>query len=306
MRMARNWLRITGTSPIEDRLGAFVLVVEGSIPKREGHEEGYWAALRGGQEDRPTDHDLRGGSTEPRAPRRGGRGGDRHLRDLRRDPRDGRQPDRRDGRCPTISAGTGSRRPGCRSCACRAARSSPTTSRETLLYLPLPGWPASPPMIPLDRLLAPDLAVRAARCTTAATGRATTNRADFANEYGIAQVPGQARLLGTGGQRATCPSAGWMAGTWRLPQRRRDLHRLHDAGIPRQVHAVHGRSRPARHACPRSASGSTGRTMRAAALVLDAWTRSHEPKWRHARPELTTGDDPPTPVRPTSVKGAER
>ena len=52
----------------------------------------------------------------------------RHLRDLRRDPRDGRQPDRARWACPTTSAGTRSRRPASRSSASRAARPTRTTS----------------------------------------------------------------------------------------------------------------------------------------------------------------------------------
>src|SRR3954467_11193805 len=59
----------------------------------------------------------------------------------------------------------------------------------------------------------------------------------------LAQVPGQSRVLGPGGQlqRAQARLDG---GDRRLPERGRHLHRLHDAGLPRQVHAVHGR--PAR------------------------------------------------------------
>ena len=57
-----------------------------------------------------------------------GRRGGRHLRDLRRHPRDGGQPDRLHGPAPTTSAGTGGRRPASRSSACPAARCSRTTS----------------------------------------------------------------------------------------------------------------------------------------------------------------------------------
>ena len=52
-------------------------------------------------------------------------------------------------------------------------------------------------------------------------------------------LPGQARLQGPGGQvqraRARLDQR-----HRRLPERRRHLHGLHDAGLPRQVHAVHG------------------------------------------------------------------
>ena len=51
---------------------------------------------------------------------------------------------------------------------------------------------------------------------------------------------GQARLQGPGGQ-VQRPDQRMAERHRRLPERRRHLHGLHDAGIPRQVHAVHGR-----------------------------------------------------------------
>ena len=64
---------------------------------------------------------------------------------------------------------------------------------------------------------------------------------DFAEEYGSPQVHRETGLLGPGGATAMCPSAaGWRHR--RLPQRRRHLHRLHHARLPRQIHAVHGRA----------------------------------------------------------------
>ena len=53
-------------------------------------------------------------------------------------------------------------------------------------------------------------------------------------------LPGQARLQGPGGQMQ-CPGSRLAERRRRLPQRGRDLHGLHDARLPRQVHAVHGR-----------------------------------------------------------------
>ncbi len=55
-------------------------------------------------------------------------------------------------------------------------------------------------------------------------------------------LPGQARLQGAGGQ-VQRPGARVGQRHRRLPERRRHLHGLHDAGLPGQVHAVHG-SRP--------------------------------------------------------------
>ena len=63
-------------------------------------------------------------------------------------------------------------------------------------------------------------------------------------------LPGQARLQGPGGQvQRADPRLGERHR--RLPERRRHLHGLHDAGLPRQVHAVHGRG-PAGAAPPRT------------------------------------------------------
>ena len=79
----------------EGRLDPFVLVVEGSIPNEKIKSEGYWAALGHRQEDRPADHDLR--LDRPPGPQGAGRRRVRHLRDLRRHPRHGGQPDRLHG-----------------------------------------------------------------------------------------------------------------------------------------------------------------------------------------------------------------
>ena len=64
---------------------------------------------------------------------------------------------------------------------------------------------------------------------------------DFATEYGS---PKCIVKLGCWGPVVKCnvPKRGWMNGDGRLPERRRHLHRLHDAGLPGQVHAFHGRA----------------------------------------------------------------
>ena len=73
-------------------LEPFVLVVEGSIPNEKNKAEGYWAAFGNEPDDRAADHDLR--LDRPAgAEGLGGRRG-RDLRDVRRHPCDGRQPDR--------------------------------------------------------------------------------------------------------------------------------------------------------------------------------------------------------------------
>src|SRR3954462_464615 len=90
-------------------LEPFVLVVEGSIPNEQLHDEGYWCGFGNdpatGQPmttsewlDRlgPQGHPR--GVPGPAGPEGHRRRGGRHLRHLRRHPCHGRQPDRRDGR----------------------------------------------------------------------------------------------------------------------------------------------------------------------------------------------------------------
>ena len=112
---------------------------------------------------------------------------------------------------------------------------------------------------------------------------------DFATRVRLAQVHREARLLGAGGelQRAQARLDGRHR---RLPQRRRHLHRLHHARLPRQVHAVHGRA-ARREALHRRHRQSYGRAIRALRAFTNA-TVNKEPKWRHPRPELTTGYHP--------------
>ena len=64
-------------------------------------------------------------------------------------------------------------------------------------------------------------------------------------------LPGEARLQGAGGQMQR-PGARLAERHRRLPQRRRHLHGLHDARLPRQVHAVHGRGQIRRRRRPTS------------------------------------------------------
>src|SRR5262245_30913654 len=54
-------------------------------------------------------------------------------------------------------------------------------------------------------------------------------------------MPGQDRLLGPGRQ-LQCDETGMDARNWWLPECRRHLYRMHDAGLPRQIHAVYGRT----------------------------------------------------------------
>ncbi len=87
----------------------FVLVIEGSIPNEKINGEGYWTSFGN---DEVTGEPLTLNWWLDRARAEGvGRGCDRHLRGLRRDPRDGRQPDRRHGagRLPGVGVPLGRR-----------------------------------------------------------------------------------------------------------------------------------------------------------------------------------------------------
>ena len=141
--------------------------------------------------------------------------------------------------CRTTSAGTGSRRPACRSSACPAARSTRTTSprRSSTCSTRSPG---QAPMIPLDEALRPHWLFGATVHEGCDRG-GYYEQGDFATEYGS---PKCLVKLGCWGpvrevQRA---QARLDQRRRRLPERRRHLHRLHDARLPGQVHAVHGRA----------------------------------------------------------------
>ena len=115
----------------------------------------------------------------------------------------------------------------------------PDNFMETLLYL-LYQAAGLAPMIPLDDALRPTWLF--GKTVHEGCDRAGYyEQADFATEYGS---PKCIVKLGCWGpvvqlQRAEARLDGRHR---RLPQRRRHLHRLHHARLPRQVHAVHGRA----------------------------------------------------------------
>ena len=104
----------------------------------------------------------------------------------------------------------------------------------------------------------------------------------------LGEVPGQTRLLGSGRevQRAQTRLDQRRR---RLPERRRHLHRLHDARLPRQVHAVHGRTAgsPRLHR-GEHAYGTVIRKLRG----ITANTVDKEPKWRQKGERVATGYEP--------------
>ena len=102
----------------------------------------------------------------------------------------------------------------------------------------------------------------------------------------LAEVHRQARLLGARGEVQRAQT--WLDQRRRwLPERRRDLHRLHDARLPRQVHAVHGRAagRPGVDARPAAPTASSIRSLR----KVTQKTVDEEPKWRVKGNKLLTG-----------------
>ena len=94
---------------------------------------------------------------------------------------------------------------------------------------------------PARRAAAADVAVRQDRARGLRSRRllraGATSRVDY-------NSPKCQVKIGCWGPVVNCnvPKRGWMERHRRLPERRRHLHRLHDAGLPRQVHAVHGRA----------------------------------------------------------------
>ena len=115
----------------------------------------------------------------------------------------------------------------------------PDNMTETLLYLAL-HLAGLAPAPELDEALRPEVAVRAHRARELQPRR--LHRAGRVRDRIRLRppLPGQARLQGPGGQvQRARPRLGQRRR--RLPERRRHLHGLHDARLPRQVHAVHGR-----------------------------------------------------------------
>ena len=161
----------------------------------------------------------------------------------------------------------------------------PDNLSETITYL-LYQATGQAPMIPLDDALRPTW-LFGATVHEGCDRAGYYEQGDFADRVRLAEVHRQARLLGPGGevQRA---QARLDQRRRRLPQRGRHLHRLHDARLPGQVHAVHGRAaRAASSRRPRSAL--YGATIRAAARADHAAPLDKEPKWRTPGRELTTG-----------------
>ena len=160
----------------------------------------------------------------------------------------------------------------------------PDNLSETILYL-LYQATGQAPMIPLDEELRPQWLFGRHRAR-GVRPRRLLRAGGFRPRVRLAEVHRQARLLGSRRQVQRA-QAGLDQRRRRLPQRRRHLHRLHDAGLPGQVHAVHGRA-AGRHRLDRGERRSTASVIRGLRGITTR-TLNKEPKWRHQGKELTTG-----------------
>lgn len=256
----------------------------GLRPQRGDQARGLLVRLRRQPGDRPADHHQR--VDRPARPEGTGGRRHRHLRHLRRHPRHGGQPDRRDGRAglPRLGLEVPRGHPH----RVRPRLSDP--ARQLLRDAHLSALPGDRrrPDDPAGRQTAPDLAVRGHRAR-GLRPRGLLRAGRVRPVVRLADVPGQAGLLGSGRQVQRA-QARLDERDRRLPQRRRHLHRLHHARVPRQVHAVHGRAPGAKVSS--GASGAYGAVVRKLRSIT-AKTVDKEPKWRRTGDKITTGYRPP-------------
>ena len=223
-------------TPRRGKLDPFVLIVEGSIPNENLSGEGHWAAMG---DDPETGQPITtsewldrlapkaaavvalgtcatyGGIPAMKNNPTGAMGVADHL---------GWSWKSKAG-LPVVNI------PGC--------PAQPDNTTETLLYLAM-HLAGRAPVPELDEALRPKwLFGRTVRegCNRAGF----TEQGNFATEYG--DDPRCLVKLGCKGPVVQVQRAGPRLGRRlrRLPERRRDLHGLHDARLPRQVHALHGR-----------------------------------------------------------------
>ena len=215
------------------RLDPFVLVLEGSVPNEEINGEGHWAGMGNDPQTRPADPDQHVDRPARPQGRRGAGAGD--VRRLRRDPGHAQQPDRGDGaaRLPRLELDVP--RSGSRSSTCPAARSSRTTSPRRCSTSCCTSLGMGPRSTSTSRAGRPRSS--AAPSTRAATAPGWPRSASSPSGHGDGQCLVK---LGCKGPVVKCnvPSPRVDQRDRRLPQRGRDLHGVHDARLPGQVHAV--------------------------------------------------------------------
>ena len=189
-----------------------MLVVEGSIPNEKIKKEGYWAAH--GTDHRHGQPITTNEWIDRLAPKALAVRRVRHLRDLWRHPRDGRQSHRLHGPAPTISGWGWKSKAGLPIVNVPGCPVQPDNFMETLLYL-LYQVAGLAPMIPLDDQLRPTWLF--GKTVHEGCDRAGYyEQGDFATEYGS---PKCIVKLGCWGPVVNCnvPKRGWMAGIGGCP-----------------------------------------------------------------------------------------
>ena len=230
-------------------LAPFVLVIEGSDPERAHQRRGVLDLVR----QRPRSPASRSRSTSGSTSSHRKRGPWSPLVRARRTAASTRWPATRPGSMGLADYLGWDFRSISRDCRSSTSSGCPIQAdnfMETLVWL-LQQAAGKAPMIPLDAQLLPvswlfgkdgPRRLRSGRLLRAGRlRRPTTIRA---------AVPGEGRLLGAGRQ-LQCSQARLDRRRGRLPERRRHLHRLHDAGFPRSLHAVHGSTAPGPRWCRR-------------------------------------------------------
>ncbi len=131
-----------------------------------------------------------------------------------------------------------------------------------------------------------------APCARAATAPASPSRGSFAHEYG--DDPRCLVKLGCKGPGRQVQRARARLGQRhrRLPERRRHLHGLHDARLPRQVHAVHGPGHAGATPPRTSRSSPTGRCCATSATGTSSTSTTRSPTGARASATLATGYQP--------------
>ena len=267
----------------EGKLDPFVLIIEGSIGNEQINGEGHWSGF-GVNPERAADHHQRVGRPARQQGRRRRR--DRHVRDLRRHPGDEEQPDRRDGpaRLPRLEVEVQGRpardlHPGLPGAAGQH-------DRDAALPRAAPRRPRAGARA--GRSAAAGVAVRPHRAR-GLQPRRLLRGGQF--RHGVRQrpsLPRQARLQGARGQ---VQRAGARLGQRhrRLPERRRHLHGLHHARLPRQVHAVHGSGLEGQRLVERGAGSRTARCSATSATSRSRRSATSSPTWRKRGTQLTSG-----------------
>ncbi len=260
----------------------FVLVVEGSIPNENLSGEGYWAAMGF---DSMTGQPIKTNEWIDHCSEGFSGCGNRNLCNLRRHPCHGRQSDRLHGfgrlswlgleiiaGIPIVNV------PGC--------PVQPDNFMETVLYL-LYVAAGLAPMIPLDEAGRPTWLF--GKTVHEGCDRGSYyEQGDFATEYGS---PKCIVKLGCWGPVVNCnvPKRGWMAGIGGCPNVGGICIGCTMPGFPDKFMPF--MDEPPGAKISSAAIGIYGAAIRKLRELTNT-TVNKEPKWRHNRPELTTGYQP--------------